>query len=74
MSGIKHNTDPAPMTRPRVVLLVAALTLHAFASDACDTHPPELLELEASPSAAELDALRAHLDEALTSSMHEVSP
>jgi len=73
MSGIKHTIDTAPMTLPRLVLLIAALTLHAFASDACEPRP-QAAELEASTDDAELDALRARLDATLTSSAHEVSP
>jgi hypothetical protein len=73
MSAIKHTTDTARMTRPRAALLIAALTLHAFASDACEPRP-QAAELEASTADAELDALRARLDAALTSSAHEVSP
>jgi len=63
MSVVKHTTDPSRMTRPRAALLIAALTLHAFASDACEvSEHVEPLELEASPTAAELDAVRNRLD------------
>jgi hypothetical protein len=63
MSVIKHTTDAAPMTRSRAILLIAALTLHAFAADACEVREATApLELEASPTDAELDAVRNRLD------------